>query len=521
MVFRLRIIIFLYFYYFFVPNGRLHVYGYETKQFVGLEKSNQTIQYPTNEHEIQALIQHAYQHGSTIVRVIGSGHSYNKAIYDGQDMDPKEKLTVISLEEHHGVTIDKKNNVAIVKAGTVIGPNPEVDNKNIEESLVGILNQHGYAIPDLAGITRQTIAGFLSTGAAGGSLSYSFYDVLVGVRLIDGKGTIHDISKKDSKFYAAGISMGLFGIITSVNISLTTKSYYIKGSETVSLITPPSSNASIGCPIDMFGDGSRLYPSLTKFLKNGPDYSRIFWYPVKGCDRSVIWEASRYDRKPIPPIVPYPEPVDANLTAEALQVADILMAVNTLAEDTEEFYSFLCSILDQGEPFGKRKFFDIYYNSLPMDNYADYKVLRYSFTELWVPIEKTKVVANTLRNYYSTHGVDAISNNPFEIYASGKSQFWLSPAYNADVVRFGWLWFDNNPIGTARNFFQQFWDLLEPFDYRYHWGKYLPDDYNGQRLHKLYPMLKKWLEIRSEMDPRQIFVTLYWRKIFSIEKLKS
>ena len=146
------------------------MYGYETRQFVGFRESNQTIHYPTHEYEIQALVQ------------------------------------------HHGVTVDKKNNVAIVKAGTVIGPNPEIDDENIGKSLVRILNQHGYAKPDLGGITWQTIAGFLSAGAAGGSMSYSFYDVFVGIRLIDGKDTMHDISKKDSKFYEVGISMGLFGI---------------------------------------------------------------------------------------------------------------------------------------------------------------------------------------------------------------------------------------------------------------------------------------------------------------------
>ena len=147
----------------------------------------------------------------------------------------------------------------------------------------------------------------------------------------------------------------------------------------------------------MLGDGSRQYASLTKFLKNGPDYSRILWYSIKDCDRSAMWEASIYDRKALPPIVPYPQSTDANLTVEALQVVVILIAINMLAADTEEYYSFLCSILDQGQPFGKREFFDIYYNSLPMDNYADYKVLRYSFTELWIPIEK-----NQRRNKYSS-----------------------------------------------------------------------------------------------------------------------
>jgi D-arabinono-1,4-lactone oxidase len=126
---------------------------------------------------------------------------------------------------------------------------------------------------------------------------------------------------------------------------------------------------------------------------------------------------------------------------------------------------------------------------------------------------------NILRNYYLTHGVHASGNNPFEIYATGKSNFWLSPAYNRDVVRFDWYWFDNNPNGTARNFFQQFWDLLESFEYRCHWGKYLPGNYNGDRVYKLYPMLKEWLKIRDEMDPGQVFVTPYWRKIFSIQKL--
>ncbi|CAF2961906.1 unnamed protein product [Rotaria sp. Silwood2] len=521
MVFRLIIITCLFFYYCSIPNGRSEVYSYKIKQFVNSWQSNQTIQYPADEFEIQALIKHAYQQGSTIIRVIGSGHSYEKAISDEQDINAEQKLMLVSLEKYHGVTIDKENNVAIVKAGTFIGPNPEVGNKDIKKSLVWILNQVGYAVPDLAGITRQTVAGFLSTGSSGGSLLYSFYDVLVGIRLIDGKGTIHNIYKQDSKFHAVGISMGLFGIITSVNISLMTKSFYVDGSETISPIVPPSSNFSVGCPIDIFGDGNQQYPSLTKFFKTGADFSRLIWYPQKDVDRSVIWKASKYDRKPFPPIVPYQQFSETNLTAVSMQIADAFTIMNMLAADTEEYYSLVNSIFDQLQPIGKQEFFDIYYNSLPMDNHLSFKILPISFTELWIPIEKTKEVMNILRNYYLTHGVNATGNNALEIYTSGKSHFWLSPSYSTDAVRFDWYWFDNNPIGTAQNFFQQFWDLLKPFEYRCHWGKYLPDDYNGHRLHKLYPMLEEWLKIRNEMDPEQVFVTSYWRKIFSIKKLEK
>jgi D-arabinono-1,4-lactone oxidase len=358
------------------------VYSYEIKRFARSVSSNQIIYYPTNESEIQALIRNAYQDGSTIVRVIGSGHSYDQAIFDEQDLNAKQKLTMISLENYHGVTIDKKNNVAIIKAGTVIGPNPEINDENIEESLVWILDQAGYAVPDLAGITRQTVAGFLSTGSAGGSLLYSFPGDLVGIRLIDGKGTIHDISKNDYRFNAVGVSMGLLGIITSVNMSLTTKSYYIKGSETTSPIAPPSSNLSVGCPIDMFGDGNGQYPSLTKFLQTGAEFLRVLWFPQKGFDRAVIWKASKYDRKPLPPIVPYQEFPGSNITAVSLEIAEALIIMNELAANTKEYYLLVDSILDQIIPIGEQDFFDIYYNSLPMDNDLSYQVLPYSFSEL-------------------------------------------------------------------------------------------------------------------------------------------
>lgn len=521
MVHRLIVLTYIVFYCFYILIDQHQMYSYEIKQSMQSEKMNQTVQHPTNEYEIQALIKFAYHNGSTIIRVIGSGHSYVKAILNEQDIDANQNLIIISLEKYRGVIIDKKNNIAIVKAGTIIGPNPETDNKDIEQSLVWILNQSGYALPDLAGITRQTVAGFLSAGSSGGSLLYNFYDAIIEIRLIDGKGMIHNICKKDSKFSAAGISMGLFGIITSVKISLTTPSYYIKGSETISPITPPSSNLSMGCPIDIFGDGSPQYPSLKKFFETGADFSRLVWYPQKGVDRAVIWKASKYNRKPLPPIVPYQEFPETNITAVSMQIADALTNLNLLAAETEEYYTLVRSIFEQLAQIGKQEFFDIYYNSLPMDNHLSYKILPISFTELWIPIEKTKDVMNILRNYYLTHGVNASGNNALEIYTSGKSQFWLSPSYGTNVIRFDWYWFDNNPVGAPSNFFQQFWDLLKPFQYRCHWGKYLPDDYRGDRLHKLYPMLKKWLEIRDELDPQQVFVTPYWRKIFAIKDFKK
>jgi hypothetical protein len=38
-----------------------------------------------------------------------------------------------------------------------------------EQSLCYALQQRGYALPDLGGISHQSVGGFLSTGSAGGT----------------------------------------------------------------------------------------------------------------------------------------------------------------------------------------------------------------------------------------------------------------------------------------------------------------------------------------------------------------
>ena len=479
-------------------------------------ENDQTILCPTNEAQVQALIRDAHKSDSTIIRVIGSAHSYERAIIDNDEISKRKKLNVISFRNYRGVDIYHKEKIAVVKAGTIIGVNPETSDEENEKSLALIINKAGYGLPGLSGITRQTISGYLCTGTAGGSLYYTLYDALVGVRLIDGKGKIHNIDKNHPKFPAVGLSLSLMGIITSVNISLATKLYYVKGSETISPVEPPSSNLSQGCPIDIFGNGSPQYPNLTEFFKTGADYSRLFWYTQKSVNRVAIWKASRYNQTPLPPIKPYRLFPSDNFTAASIRFANALTRLNLLANDTPEYFAIERSIYDTIIPIGEQDFFDKYDTGLPMDNRLSYAILPITLFEVFIPFERAQEVANVLRNYFLTHGVSATSNTAFEIYTGRKSEFWLSPSYNTDVVRVGWYWFGTNTRGTAPGFFQQFSELLKPFNYRCHWAKYLFDDYKGQRLHKLYPMLNKWLEIRNQMDPKQIFVTPYWRRIFSI-----
>jgi hypothetical protein len=103
----------------------------------------------------------------------------------------------------------------------------------------------------------------------------------------------------------------------------------------------------------------------------------------------------------------------------------------------------------------------------------------------------------------------------------------LSPAYGRDVFRIDPYWWAHNPHGTPEAYFTHFWNRLLDIDgTRLHWGKYMPEPgqqcgnvvFNREYLKRSYPKLEEWLRIRDRMDPRQIFLPDYWRRIFKIAK---
>ena len=131
---------------------------------------------PKHEQEIIDIVKKAYE-ARTQVRVIGAAHSSpSNIILDApQGVFPKN-VYLISLTEYRGVSIDKNKKLATVKAGTNIDVDPEDPYSTKENGLAFQLQQAGFALPDLGGVTHQTIGGFISTG-----IPYS--DVLLSLLL--------------------------------------------------------------------------------------------------------------------------------------------------------------------------------------------------------------------------------------------------------------------------------------------------------------------------------------------------
>jgi hypothetical protein len=89
----------------------------------------------------------------------------------------------------------------------------------------------------------------------------------------------------------------------------------------------------------------------------------------------------------------------------------------------------------------------------------------------------------------------------------------MSPAYGRDVFRVDVFWFALNAGSPTTSFYPQFWELLKPFGFLPHWGKFLPPA--GEEWIAYYrannPRIDDFLALRAKLDPKQIFVNDYWR----------
>ncbi len=280
--------------------------------------------HPTSEQELIALVRKTRDLGGKI-RVVGSGHSVWEAIVpENFDAQAPTNEILVCLDKYAriiGFRSDPKNPDGIlveVEAGCHLGESPRLPVPNPlsptasrdprtpnithasswEQSLNYALQQRGFALPDLGGISHQSVGGFLSTGSAGGSCKWSFLDCIVAFRIVDGDARARVLTADGpdpDAFAAVGAGLGLAGIVSTVTVRAV-PTYNIVGKETVALTKSHPD-------LDFYGDGDDERPSLARFLEQ-TDYSRLMWWPQRDFDRLVVWQAKRI--APTPDFKPKP-----------------------------------------------------------------------------------------------------------------------------------------------------------------------------------------------------------------------
>ncbi len=148
---------------------------------------------PETEAEIVALVKN-----SAKLRVFGSAHSFNGGVVSD--------ATLVSLDKYCGVVEkypDKKQ--MRFKGGTRV------------RDVIKILFDDGLAFAALPSHDAQSIAGILSTDVHGTGKGWGFVsECVVGLKIIDGTGAVHECEPPDDLFKAAIGGVGAVGIISEV-----------------------------------------------------------------------------------------------------------------------------------------------------------------------------------------------------------------------------------------------------------------------------------------------------------------
>jgi len=480
--------------------------------------------HPRSEEELCELVRRARREHLQI-RVRGSLHSVPGAIHTDAHLSGGGPPGIeIVLDRCVGTSFDDARRRVTVQSGCRFGADPHDPSKRstVEAGLCHQLDWRGWALPNLGGVSHMTVAGFLATGAAGGSVRHTLHDSVVAIRVVDGTGAVRELSREDDpeRFHAAVVSMGLFGIVSSVTFQCVPR-FDVIGSESVSTLAR--------CPVDLFEDGPR---GLATYLRQTP-YARLLWWPQRGVDKVVIWQARpmtsddyvdetgpewSLKRKPYQAF----EPVlgsDVPLQAAAGAALTLLGASSAMLERNGPSRAKAALInAFVPEDSAPRRFWDTWWQGLPMDDGVDERWLPTTFMEIWLPLSRAAEAMGRLRDLYAREPLTA-GNFAVEIYAAGASPFWMSPSYGEAALRLNFFWFENNPGDPRADLFPRLWELLVDLGARLHWGKLLPLDARraAPQLAAHYPRREEFLRLREEFDPDDLFLTSYWRSFLGLE----
>ena len=439
------------------------------------------LRHPASEAEVQELVAYARAEGLPL-RVIGTGHSVDRAILDPHGV-------AIALDRLDAIEYDEANMRVTVAGGVRLGGNPR-DGSPVETGLCWQLEQRGWALPVTAGVTHQTVAGFLMTGSAGGSRRHALTEQVRHIRLVDGTGAVHDLHEGDERLDAAGVSMGLLGVVVAVTLQCVPR-FDVEGVERI----VPAREAD---PAALLRDN---------------EYARAYWWPQRGVDKLSVWTARAIPGPPTPDPMPYRLlPPIAGSTTPAQAVAGTAIGAACRAG---RWNRGLAALYNAFLPSGdEQRFRDAWWRVLPQDDDLDERFFDSTWCELWLPAEHTDEALRRLREHYRTGGHAATGAYTLEIYAAPPSRFWLSPGHGRESTRLNVCWHERTKGDPRETYFPQFWSLLADLDFRMHWGKHrFPDPARAARhAREAHPRLGDFLEVRGIMDPDAVFLSDYWRE---------
>lgn len=395
---------------------------------------------PAHEAELCEIVRAA---GGRSVRVVGAGHSWS----------------AIAAPEQIAVTIDQLTGVircddarVTVRAGTRL--------RALNEALAA----QGRALPIMGSISAQTIAGMIATGTHGSSLVHGNLSSLVeGIRLIDGRGDVHELAGDDPRLDGARVHLGALGLVTEVTLRIGPAFQLAETVENIPIGEVPAALATIA---------------------RSAEYAKVWWMP-----HTPLASVFRYERTG-EPTSRRPNParqrrIDDNLHTWLFPALLRLGRLRPLVAPISRAV---------GRSFARPRRVgpSTLMLSTPMP-------ARHRETEAAMPLERAgEALERVVRRIDRDR---LVVNFPLEARFVRGDRGWMSPAHGADTCQLGAYCY--GPGSQA--YFAAFWREMRELGARPHWGKEL--DHTADEVRAAWPMAGKFVELRNQLDPDRVFAS--------------
>ncbi len=405
---------------------------------------------PATEAELADLLKKT----TGAVRAVGSGHSFSALV-------PTEG-SIVSLANFTGLLAhDAASLQAEFGAGTRIA--------DMGEPLKSI----GQALPNMADIDYQTLAGAISTSTHGTGPKFGSYSsTVVGLRLVTAKGEVLDLDAQHQPelFNAARCSLGSLGVITRVRLQ-NRKAFRLRRKEWI-------------------GDTEELIQQLPQLITQHAHFELNSLLHANVSVATALDETTETQNLPKAgggdgEAVGMLEWVDRNFRNSPRMQATLLDFT------ARHLINFPPVVDDSWRVFANVR--DIRFNEMEYEVPAEAGPA--CLREVLALIKSQNLHSFIPTEFRYVRGDDI----PLSMF-SGRDSCAISVHQAIDL--------------DYHNFFAQVEPIFWKYEGRPHWGKL--HNLNAGQLSKLYPRFKEFTEIRAAMDPGGKFLNGHLRSILGV-----
>lgn len=411
---------------------------------------------PQSIEDVVNIVKQARESGKTI-RVTGAAHSFSAVAMP--------EHIALSLHNMRGlIAVNEEKQEVTLWAGTYlyeIGP---------------LLAKHGFALSNMGDIQEQSIAGAVSTGTHGTGVTLgSLSSTVTKWGFVDGTGTYREHTRGlDDLSESLHVSLGMLGVLVKVTI----KVIPLYG-------------------LHYIGTRDTLTNGLTIFAEDIRQHRHVEWFYFPGSETIQVKRMDVVD-----PV--YQSDWSRRIEIMKLQIVEngAFLAMSELCKWKPSLSGTMSKIAAANVVEGEKT--GISYEIYPSPRSVKFQESEYAIPLMYFESCMEEIHATFKKGLFNVHF-------PLECRTTAGEAGFLSPTQGQESA---FIAFHMYKGMSEEPYFEWIHTMMKKYKGRPHWGK--QNHLTAEYVYELYPDIEKFLAIRRQYDPDNVFFTGYLRKLFTL-----